>query len=113
MRRIHLDTDIGGDIDDLCALAMLLGWADAELVGVTTCSDSGGLRAGLARHALRLAGWDGARVEELRLSAQLEDGVLSFPESPSGKPTRVVTGVDGPRLEREWVKAVRKVGRVE
>ena len=59
------------------------------------------------------AGWDGACVEELRLSAQLNDGVLSFPESPSGKPTRVVTGVDGPRLEREWTQAVRAVGRVE
>jgi purine nucleosidase len=310
MRRIHLDTDIGGDTDDLCALAMLLGWADVELVGVTTCSDSGGLRAGLARYALRLAGqegvpvaagadgslggyrfppsfsdpdrywpepvapeptppgaaldllersvemgativgigpwtnlalleaarpgllastrlvvlggyvrsvraglpcwepdmdynvqqdtlaarivwercdplvvqfsvslevtlrethlpqlreggalarliarqgelygadsdmgslggehpglpddllnfqydplacavaagWDGARVEELRLSAQLKDGVLSFPESPSGESTRVVTAVDGPCLEREWVQAVRAVGTVE
>jgi purine nucleosidase len=48
MRRFHLDTDIGGDKDDLCALAMLLGWPGVELVGVTTCSDSGGLRAGLA-----------------------------------------------------------------
>ncbi len=27
-----------------------------ELVGVTTCSDSGGMRAGLARYALKLAG---------------------------------------------------------
>ena len=59
------------------------------------------------------AGWDGARVEELRLSAQLKDGVLGFPESPSGKPTLVVTAVDGPRLERDWVKAVRAVGRAE
>jgi hypothetical protein len=309
VRRIHLDTDIGGDTDDLCALAMLLGWPGVELVGVTTCSDTGGLRAGLARYALRLAGhqdvpvaagadgslggyrvppgfydpdrywpesvapepsspgaaldllarsvemgatvvgvgpwtnlalleavrpgllastqlvvlggyvrsvraglpawepdmdynvqqdtlaarivwercdplvmqfseslearlreahlprlreggalarlvarqgelrgadgdmgrlgrehpglpddllnfhydplacavgagWDGARVEELRLSAQLRDGVLTFPESPSGKPTRVVTGVDGPRFEREWVETVRTVGRM-
>ena len=55
IRRIHLDTDIGGDTDDLCALAMLLGWPDVELVGVTTCSDVDGLRAGLARYALRLA----------------------------------------------------------
>jgi hypothetical protein len=45
---IHLDTDIGGDTDDLCALAMLVGWPGVELVGVTTCSDSGGGRAGLA-----------------------------------------------------------------
>jgi inosine-uridine nucleoside N-ribohydrolase len=55
MRRIHLDTDIGGDTDDLCALAMLLGWRGVELVGVTTCSDSGGMRAGLARYALKFA----------------------------------------------------------
>jgi hypothetical protein len=61
-RRIHLDTDIGGDTDDLCALAMLLGWPDVELVGVSTCSDSGGLRAGLARYALRLAGQEGVPV---------------------------------------------------
>ena len=306
-RLIHLDTDIGGDTDDLCALAMLAGWPGVELVGVTTCSDSGGVRAGLARYALRLAGresvpvaagtdgslggyrdppsmydldrywpepvapkpsppgaaldlmarsvemgativgvgpwtnmallevtrpgllastqlvvlggyvrapglglpewepdrdynvqqdslaarivwercdplvvqlsvclqvslreahlprlreggalarlvahqselygaesdmrrvgrehsrlpddllnfhydplacavaagWDGALVEKLRLSIRLQDGVLTFPESPSGKPTRVVTGVDGARLEHEWVEVVRGVG---
>ena len=62
MRRFHLDTDIGGDKDDLCALAMLLGWPGVELVGVTTCSDSGGLRAGLAHYALRPAGWEGVPV---------------------------------------------------
>ncbi|MDP8948560.1 MAG: hypothetical protein M3N09_10790, partial [Actinomycetota bacterium] len=55
------------------------------------------------------AGWDGVRVEELRLSARFIDGVLTFPESPDGKPTRVVTGVDGPRLEREWVEAMGRV----
>ena len=56
------------------------------------------------------ARWDGARVEELRLSARLKEGVLTFPESPGGKPTRIVTDVDGPRLEREWVEVVRAVG---
>ena len=34
-RLIHVDTDIGGDTDDLCALVMLLGWPDVELTGVT------------------------------------------------------------------------------
>ena len=43
--KIHLDTDIGGDIDDLCALAMVLRWPGAELTGVTT----------VAEHA-----WDGS-----------------------------------------------------
>jgi inosine-uridine nucleoside N-ribohydrolase len=55
---IHLDTDIGGDIDDACALAMLLGLDDVELVGLTTNLDAGGLRAGMAAHYLSLAGRD-------------------------------------------------------
>lgn len=56
--RIHLDTDIGGDPDDLCALAMLLGWQGAEVVGITTAIDPGGRRAGYLAHCLRLAGRD-------------------------------------------------------
>lgn len=56
MPALHLDTDIGGDIDDVCALAMVLGWPDAELLAVTTNSDDGGRRAGYARYALDLAG---------------------------------------------------------
>lgn len=54
--KLHLDTDIAGDIDDLCALAMVLNWPDAELLAVTTVSDDQGRRAGYARYALRLAG---------------------------------------------------------
>jgi inosine-uridine nucleoside N-ribohydrolase len=54
--RIHLDTDLGSDTDDLCALAMLLGWPGVELTGVTTSTDPGGRRAGFTEYALRLAG---------------------------------------------------------
>lgn len=53
---LHLDTDIGGDIDDLCALALLLRWPEVELLAVTTVADDGGRRAGYARYALELAG---------------------------------------------------------
>ncbi len=42
MTKIHLDTDIGGDMDDLCALAMLLKWPDLEITGVTTVSEDQG-----------------------------------------------------------------------
>ena len=56
MLKLHLDTDIGGDIDDLCALAMVLNWPDVELLAVTTNSDDRGRRAGYARYALGLAG---------------------------------------------------------
>jgi len=54
--RLHLDTDLGSDTDDLCALAMLLGWPGAELAGVTTVTDPGGRRAGMCAYALALAG---------------------------------------------------------
>jgi purine nucleosidase len=54
--RIHLDTDLGSDTDDLCALAMVLGWPAVELTGVTTNTDPGGRRAGLTEYALSLAG---------------------------------------------------------
>jgi purine nucleosidase len=55
--RIHLDTDLGSDTDDLCALAMLLGWwPDVELTGITTVNDPGGIRAGYVAYALALAG---------------------------------------------------------
>ena len=55
MALVHVDTDIGGDPDDLCALAMLLGWPGVELAGVTTSTDVGGTRAGMASYALGLA----------------------------------------------------------
>ncbi len=54
--KIHLDTDLGSDTDDACALAMLLGWPDVELVGITTAIDPGGRRAGYVNHCLSLAG---------------------------------------------------------
>jgi purine nucleosidase len=60
--RIHLDTDLGSDTDDFCALAMLLGWPGVELTGVTTSSDPGGQRAGFVHYALRRAGRPDVRV---------------------------------------------------
>jgi purine nucleosidase len=56
---VHLDTDLGGDTDDACALALLLGQAGVELAGITTVADRDGHRAGYVRHYLSLAGRDG------------------------------------------------------
>jgi purine nucleosidase len=56
MPKIHLDTDLGGDIDDICALALVLNWPGADLVAVTTNTENDGRRAGYTRYALRLAG---------------------------------------------------------
>ncbi|WP_250126599.1 nucleoside hydrolase [Chroococcidiopsis sp. CCMEE 29] len=55
--KIHLDTDFGSDIDDICALAMLLRWSsDAHLTGVTTVAEINGRRAGQVKHVLELEG---------------------------------------------------------
>jgi len=56
MIKVHLDTDLGGDLDDLCALALLLKWPNVEIVGITTVTDDNGIRAGFTQHALTLAG---------------------------------------------------------
>lgn len=56
--RVHLDTDFAGDTDDAAALAMLLGWPEADLLGVTTTADPDGSRAGYVRCLLGLAGRD-------------------------------------------------------
>jgi purine nucleosidase len=50
-----LDSDLGGDIDDLCALALVPNWPEVELVGVTTVSDIIAKRAAHTRYALQLA----------------------------------------------------------
>ncbi|MBV9134066.1 MAG: nucleoside hydrolase [Chloroflexi bacterium] len=54
--RVHIDTDFGGDPDDACAVAMLLGSPDIEIVGITTNLDVGGRRAGCAQYFLEVAG---------------------------------------------------------
>jgi purine nucleosidase len=56
MLKLHIDTDLGGDIDDLCALAMALRWPDVELLAVTTVAEHQGKRAGYVRYALSLIG---------------------------------------------------------
>jgi inosine-uridine nucleoside N-ribohydrolase len=52
--KIHLDTDVSGDIDDLQALAYVLASPDVELTGITTAAEDGGRRAGYVRRALQL-----------------------------------------------------------
>jgi inosine-uridine nucleoside N-ribohydrolase len=56
MKQLHVDTDLGGDIDDLCAVAMVLNWPEAELLAVTTVAEHQSKRAGYARYVLQLAG---------------------------------------------------------
>lgn len=80
MPRIHLDTDIGGDMDDLCALAMLLKWPDLEITGITTVTDEQGRRAGYVQYVLNLAG---RRDIPVAAGADVSAGYYRFnPEYP-------------------------------
>lgn len=54
MTKVHLDTDLGGDIDDICALAMLLRWPGVEIVGITVVGDTNGKRTGYTRYVLQV-----------------------------------------------------------
>ena len=56
LQKIHLDTDLGGDLDDMCALAMLLRWPGVELTGITVVGDENGRRTGYVRYALGVEG---------------------------------------------------------
>ena len=60
--RVILDTDIGSDVDDALALAMLFGSPDVELLGVTTVYGDVTVRAQIARRLARLAGRDALPV---------------------------------------------------
>ncbi|MBP9714867.1 MAG: nucleoside hydrolase [Candidatus Pacebacteria bacterium] len=53
--KIHLDTDFGGDIDDICALAFLLKSPGVEITGITTVVENGGKRAGQVKYTLKVA----------------------------------------------------------
>lgn len=77
MLKIHLDTDIGGDMDDLCALAMLLKWPDLEITGITTTAEEKGRRAGYVNYVLKLAGRSDI---PFAAGADLADGYFRYNE---------------------------------
>jgi inosine-uridine nucleoside N-ribohydrolase len=81
--KVHLDTDIGGDPDDACALAMLLRWPSLEIVGVTTCTEIDGKRAGMVRYVLRMAGREDVPVAA---GAQGKLGPSPWPMPPGLEP---------------------------
>ena len=57
-QKILLDTDIGSDIDDAVCLAYLLANPDCELMGITTVTGEGELRAQMASALCQIANQD-------------------------------------------------------
>jgi inosine-uridine nucleoside N-ribohydrolase len=91
MPKIHLDTDLGGDIDDLCALVMLLRWKDVEFTGITTVAEADGRRAGYVRHVLEL---EGRKEIPVAAGADVSQGFYRYPE------------LGYPDEERYWTRAI-------
>lgn len=56
VHKIILDTDIGTDVDDVMALAVLLGSNEIELLGITTVYGDTNLRSKIAMHICDLVG---------------------------------------------------------
>lgn len=90
--RLHIDTDIGGDIDDLCALALALKWPNVELCGVTTVAEHAGRRAGYVHRVLELAGRADVAVAA---GADAAEGFYrEFPLLPKGEEAYWPGGVE-------------------
>jgi inosine-uridine nucleoside N-ribohydrolase len=102
MPKIHIDTDLGGDMDDLCALVMTLRWPGAELIAVTTNQDNAGKRAGMCRYALDLAGRSDipvaagadASMDVFRVYAGLPDEAAYWPEPVTALPGPMEAALD-------------------
>jgi inosine-uridine nucleoside N-ribohydrolase len=93
MHKVHLDTDLGGDIDDLCALAMLLRWSEnIQLTSVTTVAEADGRRAGYARYIL---GLDGRHNIPVAAGADVSEGYYRYAE------------LGYPDEQRYWPEAIK------
>lgn len=55
-KKILIDTDIGGDVDDALALAMALNTPDIEIVGITNVYLANAWRSGVTRQLLKVYG---------------------------------------------------------
>lgn len=56
MKKILIDTDIGGDVDDALALALALNTPDIEIVGITNVYLANAWRAGVTKRILKVYG---------------------------------------------------------
>jgi inosine-uridine nucleoside N-ribohydrolase len=99
---VHLDTDLGGDPDDVAALVYLLARDDVQLTGITTVDDPGGRRAGYVAEVLRLADRTdvplaaGAEVSLTtgQPSGGPPPGPPYWPEQAAARPGRVGAALD-------------------
>lgn len=88
--KVHIDTDIGSNIDDVCAIAYAMASPDIELVGITTNTEDHGRRAGYARYLLDLGGHSHVPVAPgFKQDAQLLGDFRRFPPEEDFWPERI------------------------
>ena len=58
MKKILIDTDIGGDVDDALALAMALNSSELDIVAITNVYLANAWRAGVTHRILQTWGVD-------------------------------------------------------
>lgn len=111
MKKIHLDTDLGGDIDDLCALALLLRWPDVDITGITTVADNQGRRAGYCRYVLDL---ESRSDIPLKAGADIAQGYyryeMGFPEETRYWPEPVTPVQNAPEEAIDLIEKSIKQG---
>lgn len=74
MKRILIDTDIGGDVDDALALAMALNTPELEIVGITNVYLANAWRAGVTHRILKTWGVD----EKIPVTAGAEKPLVGW-----------------------------------
>jgi len=57
-------------------------------------------------------GWnDSVEIVEIPLKTKLKNGLLHRSIDAAGKPTRIVTNIDGDKFSRFWIDTVAKVAQ--
>jgi hypothetical protein len=93
--RIHIDTDFAGDPDDACALAIVLGSGEAEVIGITTSLEDNGYR-GVA------LGWECVALQPTAVTATEQHGVVRFESSEPGAGA-FTTSINATDFEERWL----------
>jgi purine nucleosidase len=110
MTGVHLDTDLGGDIDDLCALAMLLRWPEVHISGVTVVGDTDGIRTGYTRYTLAL---EGRNEIPVAAGADTSGGFYRYELPPQDNrywPTEAIRSPNPPQRAIELIKKSIEAG---
>lgn len=116
--KIILDTDIGDDIDDALALALLLKMPQVEILGVTTVFLDTDRRARIARKLIRLFGKDIPVYAGLRLGEGMHHNIDAVCcqytpdiEAPCYAPENDMRADNGEAAVEFILDAARKYGK--